>query len=486
MFVSNHQESGRPGRLAHEQPLESRPNPDRRVAQAEGKAHSNTPSRPGTQTPHPHNNERPAQEERTRLQRPRAMDKRTAPPGARPSVMLSYLDTEASTQRRPALKATAHTASPTAQAGLARLDKPDAAAGERAAAQAASKAAKASPKPAPAAGKNVGKTAAKVLVKTPAKAAVKVAAKAAPVKTAAVKTAAVKTAAVKPTLEKAALKEVAKPVKATAKTPAKPAVKAKDAPAKPSVEPVAKSPAQAAVKTAAKAAPKPAAAKPTEVKAAVPVAAPPPQEPLAAPQPIVRKTRGRSGANALPAPAPVVPTHAPDAAKASYMLAHERAVAPPPPVVVIRKDPKLANNWKNKPPEQLSDEEVMAMPDTEYMNEVQLAFFRLKLTKLKQDIHNNAGETTEHLREETVVVPDPADRATIEEEHALELRTRDRERKLLKKIEQSIHRIDSGDYGYCDETGEAIGVGRLIARPTASLSLEAQQRRELRQKMFGD
>ena len=78
------------------------------------------------------------------------------------------------------------------------------------------------------------------------------------------------------------------------------------------------------------------------------------------------------------------------------------------------------------------------------------------------------------------------DRATIEEEHALELRTRDRERKLLKKIEQSIQRIDSGDYGYCDETGEPIGVGRLLARPTATLSLEAQQRRELKQKMFGD
>ncbi|MBS0610750.1 MAG: RNA polymerase-binding protein DksA, partial [Proteobacteria bacterium] len=93
---------------------------------------------------------------------------------------------------------------------------------------------------------------------------------------------------------------------------------------------------------------------------------------------------------------------------------------------------------------------------------------------------------TEHLREDTVVVPDPADRATIEEEHALELRTRDRERKLLKKIEQSIARIDAGDYGYCDETGEPIGVGRLLARPTATLSLEAQQRRELKQKMFGD
>nr|WP_255631978.1 RNA polymerase-binding protein DksA [Rhodoferax sp. U2-2l] len=120
------------------------------------------------------------------------------------------------------------------------------------------------------------------------------------------------------------------------------------------------------------------------------------------------------------------------------------------------------------------------------MNDTQMAFFRLKLVALKNDILSNAGETTEHLREDTVVVPDPADRATIEEEHALELRTRDRERKLLKKIEQSINRIDAGDYGYCDETGEPIGVGRLLARPTATLSLEAQQRRELKQKMFGD
>ena len=151
-----------------------------------------------------------------------------------------------------------------------------------------------------------------------------------------------------------------------------------------------------------------------------------------------------------------------------------------------RKNPQLANNWKTKPVDQLLDEEVLSMSDDEYMNDTQMAFFRLKLVTLKNDILTNAGETTEHLREDTVVVPDPADRATIEEEHALELRTRDRERKLLKKIEQSIGRIDSGDYGYCDETGEPIGVGRLIARPTASLSLEAQQRRELKQKMFGD
>lgn len=181
----------------------------------------------------------------------------------------------------------------------------------------------------------------------------------------------------------------------------------------------------------------------------------------------------------------MVPTHAPDAAKASYSTITERVISPPPHVAA-RKDPKLANNWKTKEASELTDEEVKAMADSEYMNDKQLAFFRNKLSILKSEIHASAGQTTENLREDTVVVPDPADRATIEEEHALELRTRDRERKLLKKIEQSISRIDAGDYGYCDETGEAIGVGRLIARPTASLSLEAQQRRELKQKLFGD
>ncbi|AOW15880.1 RNA polymerase-binding protein DksA [Hydrogenophaga crassostreae] len=183
--------------------------------------------------------------------------------------------------------------------------------------------------------------------------------------------------------------------------------------------------------------------------------------------------------------AAVVPTHAPDAAKATFSTMNERVLTPPVPSS-IQKDPKRANNWKTLPVEQLTDPDVMAMPDSEYMNDVQLAYFRRKLSLLKADMLANAGETTEHLREDTVVVPDPADRATIEEEHALELRTRDRERKLLKKIQQSIVRIDAGDYGYCDETGEAIGVARLMARPTASLSLEAQQRRELKQKMFGD
>ncbi|MFT3801697.1 MAG: RNA polymerase-binding protein DksA [Burkholderiaceae bacterium] len=133
----------------------------------------------------------------------------------------------------------------------------------------------------------------------------------------------------------------------------------------------------------------------------------------------------------------------------------------------------------------LTESEILAMSDNDYMNEAQLEFFRQRLQQMERDILHNADETTEHLRE-TVIVPDPADRATIEEEHALELRTRDRERKLLKKIQQSLGRIESGDYGFCEETGEPIGVPRLLARPTATLSLEAQQRRELRQKLYGD
>lgn len=132
-----------------------------------------------------------------------------------------------------------------------------------------------------------------------------------------------------------------------------------------------------------------------------------------------------------------------------------------------------------------SEEMLLAQPESEYMSPAQLDFFRRKLKDLESELRTNAGETTEHLRE-TVLVPDPADRATIEEEHALELRTRDRERKLIKKVQQALARIDSGEYGFCEETGEPIGLQRLLARPTATLSVEAQQRREMRQKQYGD
>ncbi|AQZ97293.1 RNA polymerase-binding protein DksA [Comamonas kerstersii] len=205
-----------------------------------------------------------------------------------------------------------------------------------------------------------------------------------------------------------------------------------------------------------------------------------------------KKTAAKSSATAAKTTAGAKSRSVPnESIKASVAATHATSAVsdktmPTTTSSVIQRDPKLANNWKTKPVEALTDAEIVAMPDDEYMNDVQLAYFRAKLSKLKQDMHQNAGETAENLREDTVVVPDPADRATIEEEHALELRTRDRERKLLKKIEQAIARIDAGEYGYCDETGEPIGVPRLLARPTATLSLEAQQRRELKQKMFGD
>lgn len=145
----------------------------------------------------------------------------------------------------------------------------------------------------------------------------------------------------------------------------------------------------------------------------------------------------------------------------------------------------MASNVSTNPERLLTVDELLAMPETDYMNAAQLAFFQNRLRELEKEILANAGATTENLRE-TQFVPDPADRATIEEEHALELRTRDRERKLLKKVQQSLALIDSGEYGWCEETGEPIGLRRLLARPTANLSLEAQERREKRQKLYGD
>ncbi|MCC6868533.1 MAG: RNA polymerase-binding protein DksA [Burkholderiales bacterium] len=134
---------------------------------------------------------------------------------------------------------------------------------------------------------------------------------------------------------------------------------------------------------------------------------------------------------------------------------------------------------------ELTDEEILKAPEKDYMSEAQLAFFRAKLVELRDQLLQNADNTGEHLRENEITT-DPSDRATLEEEYTLELRTRDRERKLLKKVEKSLRMIDDGSYGWCEETGEPIGVARLIARPTATLSLEAQERRERVQKLYGD
>jgi DnaK suppressor protein len=146
---------------------------------------------------------------------------------------------------------------------------------------------------------------------------------------------------------------------------------------------------------------------------------------------------------------------------------------------------KSVSTTKSKSVRLLTEAEVIKQAKTEYMSREQLEFFRNRLVELQQQLRENAGATTEHLRE-IAVAPDPADRATQEEEHALELRTRDRERKLLKKVEAALMRIEDGSYGYCEETGEPIGIQRLLARPTATLTIEAQERRELKQKMYGE
>lgn len=133
----------------------------------------------------------------------------------------------------------------------------------------------------------------------------------------------------------------------------------------------------------------------------------------------------------------------------------------------------------------MTESELLAMPDSDYMNASQLAFFKsLLLIELGQ-LQENLNHTSEHLRE-VEDAADPADRATQEESRGLELRTRDRERKYLKSINSALVRIEDGCYGYCDDTGEPIGLKRLIARPTTKLCLEAQERHERRERQFSN
>jgi DnaK suppressor protein len=122
----------------------------------------------------------------------------------------------------------------------------------------------------------------------------------------------------------------------------------------------------------------------------------------------------------------------------------------------------------------------------QYMGREQLAHFRVILNTWKRDLMQEVDRTMTHMKDEAANPPDPNDRATLESEFALELRTRDRERKLIRKIDEALSRIDDGTYGYCIETGEPIGVKRLEARPVATLCIEAQERRERREKQYGD
>jgi DnaK suppressor protein len=211
----------------------------------------------------------------------------------------------------------------------------------------------------------------------------------------------------------------------------------------------------------------------------------------------------KSNAATAPRKAPVAhPAEATDEA-AAEMKKPQRpaapvAVAPPPPApqptAVRAAAPAL--NAEGDEGEGIEPGSLLAGPrDVKpyivkrgelYMNKGQLEHFRNILNSWKRDLMVEVDRTVSHMKDEAANFPDPNDRATQEEEFSLELRTRDRERKLIRKIDEAVKRIDGGSYGYCLETGEEIGVKRLEARPVATLSIEAQERRERRERQYGD
>jgi DnaK suppressor protein len=239
--------------------------------------------------------------------------------------------------------------------------------------------------------------------------------------------------------------------KATAKAPAR-----AKAPAKP---------ARPATKTGARTVSKPAAKPRTTTKAAKPA------------------TPAKAAKPAMPAKG-VKPASRP-AAKAAAPARKEPARATPAarPAARAPARPKGGDGGSalihGIPPYQPTAGE-------RYMNERQLEHFRQILLAWKRELMEEVDRTVHHMQDEASNFPDPNDRATQESEFGLELRTRDRERKLLKKIDSALQRIDDGSYGYCEETGEEIGLKRLEARPVATLSLEAQERRELAERQYGE
>ncbi len=277
-----------------------------------------------------------------------------------------------------------------------------------------------------------------------------------------------------PARPKAAAKKTGKTAKSVARKISKPVSRSSGRPA---VKSAAKPTKQKATRPATTAARHGPAVKPAAAKPAVPAAR------VAAVK--TTATKPKTTVPVVPAPSPEIATPAPKSAARPVQTVSPKDLAAAHEYLLTRsssrsEEPIVVNGRRL-----LTEEQLLRMPEGEYMNNDQLAFFKHRLQQMERELLTNADETTEHLRE-TVIVPDPADRATIEEEHALELRTRDRERKLLKKVQSALQRIESGEYGFCEETGDPIGIPRLLARPTATLSLEAQQRREMKQRLFGD
>ena len=217
-----------------------------------------------------------------------------------------------------------------------------------------------------------------------------------------------------------------------------------------------------------KPAPKPAAAKPAS------------RAKIAQPKPIAP---AKPAFIAKPAPA----TAAPKAARRRL-----RPSSSIPPLVMpraIQMDEDGDEDAVRSPPacwRARECEPYIARRGEQYMNKEQLEHFARILQNWKRDLMVEVDRTVLHMKDEAANFPDPNDRATQEEEFSLELRTRDRERKLIRKIDEALKRIEDGSYGYCLETGEEIGIKRLEARPVATLSMEAQERRERREKQYGD
>jgi DnaK suppressor protein len=213
-----------------------------------------------------------------------------------------------------------------------------------------------------------------------------------------------------------------------------------------------------------------------------------------------------------PAPAPVKPTRAPAPAPAPAPAAAAPAKAPARPATIApvrpatplrpaanalaQNESELAADADEADAQETSSTNLLAGPRNvkpyiarrgeQYMGKEQLEHFRQILSTWKRDLMQEVDRTVLHMKDEAANFPDPNDRATQESEFSLELRTRDRERKLIRKIEEAIKRIEDGSYGYCVETGEEIGIKRLEARPVATLCVEAQERRERREKQYGD
>jgi len=233
------------------------------------------------------------------------------------------------------------------------------------------------------------------------------------------------------------------------------------------------------------------ASKTVSAKAAKPAAKAAAKAPAAARKPAATKAAPKAGPKTkVAAKAPQKPPQKPP----QKAPAPKEAVRKPPVVVTTRRglppavstgdsgvemNASLLSGPRNVQP-------YVVLKGEEYMSKAQLEHFRTILSSWKQDLMQEVDRTVLHMKDEAANFPDPNDRATQESEFSLELRTRDRERKLIRKIEEALKRIEDGSYGFCLETGEPIGVKRLEARPVATLSVEAQERRERREKQFGD